>query len=70
VWPNGQPFHYPGMNAILLYVGHELTGSMIPWSFHTDQSSHVGPLVTNLLGATLWFAISVVLARKRVFLTV
>ncbi|XP_054166903.1 heparan-alpha-glucosaminide N-acetyltransferase-like [Oppia nitens] len=70
IWPNGQPFHYPGMNSILLYIGHEITADMIPWSFNVDESSHVGPLARNLVAVTVWFVISVVLAEKGFFLTI
>jgi heparan-alpha-glucosaminide N-acetyltransferase len=70
VWPNGQPFHYPGMNSILLYIGHELTSQMLPWSFNVDETSHVGPLARNLVATTLWFVISVRLAQNNFFLTV
>ena len=70
VWPNGQPFHYPGMNSIYLYIGHEMCSEMIPFNFNVDQSSHVGPLARNLTAVTLWFAVSVVLAQNDFFFTV
>lgn len=70
LWPDGQPFQYPGMNSILLYIGHSLTGDMIPWSFNCEDTSHACPLARSLVGTTLWFIISIVLAHKGFFLTV
>jgi heparan-alpha-glucosaminide N-acetyltransferase len=69
-WPHGQPFNYPGMNAILLYVGHSMTGRMFPWRFYMSRDTHAGPLTVTLTGVTLWFVISVQCARNGFFLTV
>ena len=70
IWPDGQPFHYPGMNSILLYIGHQLTGEMFPFKMNLGQnSSHIQPLISNLIGVSLWLIISIVLAQKQIFVT-
>jgi heparan-alpha-glucosaminide N-acetyltransferase len=69
-WSHGQPFNHPGTNAILLYVGHSMTGYLFPWSFKVNEESHAGPLGVTLTGVTLWFITSVILARNKIFLTV
>lgn len=69
VWPNGQPFHYPGMNSILLYIGHDFTGGMLPFTFIGDTQSHIWPLTQNIIGVTLWLLISIYLAKKNFFFT-
>jgi len=69
VWPNGHPFHYPGMNSILLYIGHDFTGGMMPFTFTYVNSSHAWPLTQNITGVILWLLISVYLAKNNYFLT-
>lgn len=69
IWPLGKPFHYPGMNSILLYIGHDFTGGMLPFAFVADCDSHVWPLTQNIIGVLLWLLISVYLAKKNFFLT-
>lgn len=69
VWPNGQPLHYPGMNSILLYIGHDFTGSMLPFAYVSKTNSHAWFLTQNITGVLLWLLISVYLAKKKYFLT-
>lgn len=74
-WHEGSPFHFAGQNAILLYLGHEIAQDMFPFVFSlstfTDfQSSHIAFLIPNLIATTVWFWISVCLARKEIFFTV
>ena len=30
---SGSPLYFPGMNSILLYIGHEMVDGMIPWTW-------------------------------------
>lgn len=69
VWPNGEPLQYPGMNSILLYIGHSLTGGMFPFAFLSNSNSHVWLLAQNLWGVLLWLIISHVLYTKKIFFT-
>ncbi|XP_066852373.1 heparan-alpha-glucosaminide N-acetyltransferase isoform X2 [Anser cygnoides] len=65
---SGAPFFYPGMNSILVYIGHEVFENYFPfkWKMH-DSQSHVEHLTQNLIATTLWVIISYVLYRKRIF---
>ncbi|XP_023338546.1 heparan-alpha-glucosaminide N-acetyltransferase [Eurytemora carolleeae] len=65
---SASPFHFPGMNSILLYIGHEMVSGMLPWSWRPFTGSHGELLAMNLWGAGLWIATSYLLYRRRVFL--
>lgn len=65
---SGSPLLYPGMNSILLYIGHEMVGGMIPWSWKPFTSSHAELLAMNMWGAGLWAFTSFVLYRRKFFL--
>ncbi|RWS10579.1 Heparan-alpha-glucosaminide N-acetyltransferase-like protein [Dinothrombium tinctorium] len=69
LWTNGTPFNKPGMNAIVLYVGHEVTHRMFPWYFHVDETSHSWLLFRSLYTTFLWFVISIIMANKRIFIS-
>ncbi|XP_072440058.1 heparan-alpha-glucosaminide N-acetyltransferase isoform X2 [Chiloscyllium punctatum] len=64
----GAPFYYPGMNSILLYVGHEVFEQYFPfkWKMLNDHS-HGEHLAQNLLATTIWVFISYVLYKKKIF---
>ncbi|XP_058036438.1 heparan-alpha-glucosaminide N-acetyltransferase isoform X2 [Ahaetulla prasina] len=67
VW-SGAPFFYPGMNSILVYVGHEIFENYFPfkWKLH-DTQSHSEHLTQDLIATSLWVIISYILYRKRIF---
>ncbi|KAJ6660530.1 hypothetical protein lerEdw1_017527 [Lerista edwardsae] len=67
IW-SGAPFFYPGMNSILVYVGHEIFESYFPfkWKMQNTQS-HSEHLTQNLIATSLWVIISYILYRKRIF---
>ncbi|XP_013875362.1 heparan-alpha-glucosaminide N-acetyltransferase isoform X2 [Austrofundulus limnaeus] len=70
-WWSGQPFINPGMNSILVYVGHSLLGFYFPFSWEIRfQESHWELLLQNLWGTTLWVLIAYLLYRKRFFLKI
>ncbi|TRZ04007.1 hypothetical protein DNTS_001161 [Danionella cerebrum] len=70
-WWGGQPFIYPGMNSILVYVGHSLLGFYFPFSWELGvQDSHWDLLFQNLWGTSLWVFISYLLFRKKFFLKI
>ncbi|XP_060728609.1 heparan-alpha-glucosaminide N-acetyltransferase isoform X1 [Tachysurus vachellii] len=70
-WWGGQPFIYPGMNSILVYVGHSLLGFYFPFSWEMRyQDSHWEPLFRSLWGTALWIFISYLLYRKHCFLKI
>ncbi|XP_077380466.1 heparan-alpha-glucosaminide N-acetyltransferase isoform X2 [Festucalex cinctus] len=67
-WWSGAPFFYPGMNSILVYVGHEVFEDYFPfrWRMHNTQS-HAEHLTQNLVAVSCWVLISYVLYRKKIF---
>jgi len=65
---SGSPFHYPGMNSILLYIGHEMVSGMLPWSWRPFSESHAELLAMNMWGTGLWILTSFILYKKRMFL--
>ncbi|NWZ19337.1 HGNAT acetyltransferase, partial [Asarcornis scutulata] len=65
---SGAPFFYPGMNSILVYIGHEVFEDYFPFKWRMrDSQSHAEHLTQNLIATTLWVIISYVLYRKRIF---
>lgn len=58
----------PGMNSILVYVGHEVFANYFPFQWKLgDQQLHKEHLVQNVVATTLWVLIAYVLYRKKVF---
>ncbi|XP_061818002.1 heparan-alpha-glucosaminide N-acetyltransferase isoform X2 [Nerophis lumbriciformis] len=70
-WWGGQPFIYPGMNSIFVYVGHSLLGFYFPFSWEMRfQESHWEWLFQSLWGTALWLIIAYLLYRKKFFLKI
>ncbi|XP_053515825.1 heparan-alpha-glucosaminide N-acetyltransferase isoform X1 [Artibeus jamaicensis] len=67
VW-TGTPFFYPGMNSILVYVGHEVFRNYFPFQWRLqDNQSHKEHLIQNIVATSLWVLIAYVLYKKKVF---
>ncbi|XP_071264351.1 heparan-alpha-glucosaminide N-acetyltransferase isoform X4 [Salvelinus alpinus] len=67
-WWSGAPFYYPGMNSILVYVGHEVLEEYFPFRWRMANSqSHAEHLTQNLVATSCWVLISFLLYRKNVF---
>ncbi|KFO07002.1 Heparan-alpha-glucosaminide N-acetyltransferase, partial [Balearica regulorum gibbericeps] len=65
---SGAPFFYPGMNSILIYIGHEVFENYFPFKWKMqDSQSHAEHLTQNLTATTLWVIISYLLYRRRIF---
>jgi len=65
---SGSPFIFPGMNSILMYMGHEIMSGMFPWSWKPFTESHAEILAMNLWGCGLWVLTSFILYKKKMFL--
>ncbi|XP_025250543.1 heparan-alpha-glucosaminide N-acetyltransferase isoform X3 [Theropithecus gelada] len=64
----GTPFFYPGMNSILVYVGHEVFENYFPFQWKLkDNQSHKEHLTQNLVATALWVLIAYILYRKKIF---
>ncbi|XP_053168793.1 heparan-alpha-glucosaminide N-acetyltransferase-like isoform X1 [Hemicordylus capensis] len=67
-WWGGQPFIFPGMNSIFIYVGVMLLGSYFPFTWEMKvPTSHAELLFQDLFGTSLWVFIAYLLYRKKVF---
>ncbi|KAM4604387.1 heparan-alpha-glucosaminide N-acetyltransferase isoform 2-T2 [Polymixia lowei] len=67
-WWSGAPFYYPGMNSILVYIGHEVFEDYFPFRWRmADSQSHAEHLIQNLLATSCWVFISFILYRKKIF---
>ncbi|XP_030044597.1 heparan-alpha-glucosaminide N-acetyltransferase-like isoform X1 [Microcaecilia unicolor] len=64
---SGAPFVFPGMNSILVYVGHEVFENYFPFKWKIDNRSHGQHLAQNLVATSLWVLISYVLYKRRIF---
>ncbi|NXY85771.1 HGNAT acetyltransferase, partial [Alcedo cyanopectus] len=65
---SGAPFFYPGMNSILVYIGHEVFENYFPFKWKMEDSqSHAEHLTQNLTATTLWVITSYFLYRRRIF---
>ncbi|KAA8594883.1 hypothetical protein FQN60_012018 [Etheostoma spectabile] len=67
-WWSGAPFYYPGMNSILVYVGHEVFEEYFPFRWRmVNSQSHTEHLIQNLVATSCWVFISYMLYRKKIF---
>lgn len=70
-WWNGAPFFYPGMNSILVYVGHGILWRHFPFSWEMDEyGGHAEKLGMSLAGTALWVLIAYCLYTRNVFLKI
>ncbi|XP_017753592.1 PREDICTED: heparan-alpha-glucosaminide N-acetyltransferase-like [Eufriesea mexicana] len=69
VW-NGGPFRIPGMNGLLLYVGHILCYQNFPshWSIGSMDSRALR-LFEDIWGVGLWTIVAYVMHKKRIYIT-
>jgi len=64
-------FLYPGMNAIVLYVGHSIFHTMWPFHFAFEvMNTHFILLLENLYTVTVWILISHYLYHKEIFFSI
>ena len=57
VW-SGAPFRYLGMNSIIIYAGHELLATYMPFSYKIYHVNHGTLLQCNVLGTFAWVIIA------------
>ncbi|XP_068232603.1 heparan-alpha-glucosaminide N-acetyltransferase-like [Palaemon carinicauda] len=69
-WWSGNPVRYVGMNAIILYLGHEILGNLLPWSWSPVGHYHVNYLIMNIWGTSLWVVFAYILHLKKVYISV
>ncbi|XP_063814810.1 heparan-alpha-glucosaminide N-acetyltransferase-like isoform X2 [Pseudophryne corroboree] len=70
-WWGGQPFIYPGMNSIFVYVGHSLLATYFPFNWEVKNwTSHAEFLAQDVLGTSIWVFISFLLYKQKFFLKI
>lgn len=66
---SGRPFIYPGMNSLLVFVGHEAIGEMLPFHWKLSQmNSHFIILLENGWTTMVWLGISYLLYNNDIFI--
>lgn len=64
-------FLYPGMNAIILYVGHSIFHKMWPFHFAFDvMNTHFILLLENCYTVVIWILIAHKLYHKKIFYSI
>lgn len=64
-------FQYPGMNALVLYVGHSIFHKMLPFHFSFEiMNTHFILLLENFYTVIIWILISHYLYHKQIFYSV
>lgn len=64
-------FLYPGLNAIILYVGHSIFHSMWPFHFSFDtMNTHFILLLENVYTVVIWILIAHKLYHKKIFYSI
>lgn len=70
-WWSGTPLVYAGMNAIVLYVGHEIMHSMLPFRWNIGaMNTHFVLLLENGWNAMMWTWVAYFLHLKRIYISV
>ncbi|KAJ8957118.1 hypothetical protein NQ318_007334 [Aromia moschata] len=73
---SGKPFLFAGMNAILMYIGHEMTDGHFPvrWYMKNDfgdsRRNHFLALLSDTWAAGIWVLVSYYLYKINYFFTV
>lgn len=64
-------FLYPGLNAIILYVGHSIFHKMWPFHFSFDiMNTHFILLLENFYTVIIWILIAHKLYQKKIFYSI
>uniref|UniRef100_U5EPP0 Putative heparan-alpha-glucosaminide n-acetyltransferase n=1 Tax=Corethrella appendiculata TaxID=1370023 RepID=U5EPP0_9DIPT len=70
VW-SGAPFIYPGMNAIIMYFGHEVFHQAFPWHWKIGaMNTHFVLLLLALWNTFLWNLTAYYLYKRKIFFNV
>ncbi|XP_048247315.1 heparan-alpha-glucosaminide N-acetyltransferase-like [Haliotis rufescens] len=68
-WWEGGPFVYPGMNSIVVYVGHDLLWRLFPINWEIEHI-HWKLLLQDVWGAGIWCFIAYLMFRKKFFVAI
>ncbi|XP_034948931.1 heparan-alpha-glucosaminide N-acetyltransferase-like [Chelonus insularis] len=67
---NGGPFRIPGMNALVMYIGHQMCYQIFPfhWKYGL-MNSHTWKTIAALWDTGCWTVIAYVLHHKRIYVS-
>lgn len=69
-WTNGFPLHYPGRNALLIYIGHKVLRPYFPFNYKLPPDAGHNELLTrSLVVSNLWLFISAYFYYQEQFFT-
>ncbi|XP_033217989.1 heparan-alpha-glucosaminide N-acetyltransferase isoform X2 [Belonocnema kinseyi] len=69
IWRGG-PFRIPGMNALAMYIGHQICYQILPFNWKIgEMKTHGWLLAESLWGVALWIVVSYILHRKKIYIT-
>ena len=66
IW-SGLPFHWLGLNSIIIYMGSEVFSDYFPWSFEYGEPNHYKLLLSNVIGVAVWIGIARYLYKRKIF---
>lgn len=70
VW-SGTPLVYAGMNAILMYIGHEIMYQILPFRWNIGpMNTHFVLLIQNAWNAMMWVLVAYYLHCKKMYFTI
>ena len=67
-WWSGKPLIFPGMNAIILFMGHEILEDYFPLRWKS-KNNHEMTLFFSCWGATFWTFVAYKLYKKKIFIS-
>ncbi|XP_015126094.1 heparan-alpha-glucosaminide N-acetyltransferase [Diachasma alloeum] len=69
VW-NGGPFRIPGMNALIMYIGHQMCYQIFPFHWrYGAMNTHYWRTIAGLWEVSLWAIIAYIMHRKRIYIS-
>ncbi|XP_063237674.1 heparan-alpha-glucosaminide N-acetyltransferase [Bacillus rossius redtenbacheri] len=69
-WWSGAPFYYPGMNALVMYVGHEVCYRVFPWHWSVGaMNTHALALSQDVWATLGWVLVAYWLFSANVFVS-
>jgi len=69
-WWTGVPFTFAGMNAILLYCGHEVFHNFFPFNFNVKHPTHATILARSSVGVAVWMIVAYYCYVEKIFFKV
>ncbi|XP_057335542.1 heparan-alpha-glucosaminide N-acetyltransferase [Microplitis mediator] len=67
---DGSPFRVPGMNALVMYIGHQMCYQIFPFHWkYGNMNYHSWKTISALWDAALWTVIAYILHYKKIYIT-